>query len=186
MNQNNKKAGQIIILLLVAVFAFWWNSLRASVPAPQQFDYQPGAQPSTWSVAPESIPPHLVIPADPAEMPYTVPAGSAIVHGMPTVAEPVPDPARLEMLENVTSVSGVAHPQQVQSAPDFAVQIETLNKNLETAVILVQECAEEKAAGMLNIPPRPVDCSGVVHNLERAKELYGELENRIREYNGGK
>lgn len=181
--QTKTKRNLILLIIVAAVLWWYWPAIASRAASrPQQIDYapQPAAQPapqqpSTWSVDPDSITPYMVIPANPAEIPYTVPAGSPIVHGMPTVKEPIPDPARLEMLENVVSVSGVAQPK------DWTDEITAVNRNMQNAIQIVEACAMEKITAVTETPPRLVDCSMTVENLERAKELVGELEEAIRE-----
>jgi len=183
---KNKTKRNLILFIIVAAALYWYWPAIASRAAsrPQQIDYvpQPAAQPESnepgWEgVIVDSIPPHLVIPADPAEIPYTVPAGSPIVHGMPTVKEPIPDPTRLKMLENVVSVSGVAQPK------DWTDEVTAVNNNMQNAIQIVEACAMEKITAVTETPPRIVNCQMTIDNLEHAKAKVGELQEAIREGN---
>ena len=183
-------AGILMAILVIAL----WPTLTA-VFTPRTVYYPPQAPAAPAAIVPTGLPPVLVIPADREKLPYTDPPGAAIVKGMLTVNEPIPDPTRVTMLEGVTSISiapqEAAQPEQQPTAAivapvvtrDWSNEVTAVTRNLENAVKIVELCATEKVKAALEMPPRLVDCRPAADNLETAKQKVYELQEAIGEGN---
>lgn len=126
-------------------------------------------------------------------VPYAFPPRCNIVQGMPTRPEPQPDPTRQAMSKNVVTGTidqePIPQPQQQPTAAaivpmatrDWTNELTAVNRNLENAVEIVEDCARQKVQAASQF--RVLDCTATINNLEQAKQAVYDLQETISDSN---